>query len=254
MRILFNIVVALWLLVSPVLAAGMPLILQDGRGGTGASSLQANFVGTATSTHSGAVGTYTNANIGPTAGYTTRRIIFVIYTNNLSGPSATNPISSFTINGSAPVNGAICTQQSQGGSGTPFAAILSADIATGTQATIAITYNSSVFNDPNMAIYGADDALMVSTSCVTPTPGTATAATTVSTGSYSQTNGGFTIAAVGQSTAVTGLSFNGGLALDSNTGAAAAAHANGVGPTGSVVTTANWTTSANAALVAATWH
>jgi hypothetical protein len=136
----------------------------------------------------------------------------------------------------------------------PFAAIFPADIPTGTTATIALTYNSSVFNDQTLTVYSVDDALLVSTTPNTGN-GTASAATTASTSSLTQTAGGFTLAGAGTSTGVTSLAVT-GYTTDQNggTGNVITAHLALVSSTGSAAATATWSTSASAAIVVASWR
>jgi hypothetical protein len=248
-----SVVLCLWLAVAQAVAGQMTLLGVGSSGGALPGPPTLTYVSNAspTASQSGAVETFTNATIGTASGFTTRRIIFALSSNNLSGPSA---ISSFTINGSAPVNGNIHVQQSQAGSGTPFAAIFSADIATGTTATIAVTYNSSVFNTHSLAIYSVDDALLVST---TPTFGSqqTAGATTLATSSFTQNTGGFTVSTIGFGAGVTSPSIS-GYTTDQTTGPpnTLSAHLSSIASTGSVTATANWTTSTSAAIVAASWR
>jgi hypothetical protein len=245
-----SVVLSLWLAVAPALAGQMTL-LGVGSAGSAAPPPVLAYVGNAsgTASHTGAVETYTNASIGSTAGFTTRRIIFVLTTNSMN-PSS---IASFTVNGGAPVNGAIHVQQQNGASG-PFAAIFSADIATGTTATIAVTYNTSVFNDQNLAVYSVDDALLVSTTPNTGA-GTASAATSSATSSFTQTTGGFTVAGEGMSTSVTTLAIT-GYTTNQNGGSSnvITSSLTSIASTGSVTAASTWATSASAAIVAASWR
>ena len=162
-------------------------------------------------------------------------------------------MSSFTVNGSAPVNGAIHVQQNfNGTTGQPFAAIFSADIATGTTATIAITFANSLFNDQQLAVYSVDDALLLST---TPNTGSGVGSTTsATTSSFTQTNGGFTLAGSGTGVGTTGLAIT-GYTTDQGGGAGLNIMSHlSVSSTGSTTASAAWTTSANAVVVAASWR
>ena len=198
-------------------------------------------------THSGAVETYTSYSIGTASGFTTRRIIFAVATNDILATA----ISSVLINGS--ITPTIHVQQSEG-SGFAFSAIFSADIPTGTTATIAVTYNSSIANDQNMTAYSVDDALMVST---TPNTGsaTSTSATSLSTSSFNQSTGGFTIAAGGWDTSVTSIGFTGYTTdVFCGSGNICNAHLSSISSSGSAVATATWTGTAGTAIVAASWR
>jgi hypothetical protein len=74
-----------------------------------------NSPGDTNSSFSGSVSTYTALPTGPATGFTTRRIIFVVATNNLSGGAS---ISSVLINGS--ISATLHVQRLFGDNGTPL--------------------------------------------------------------------------------------------------------------------------------------
>lgn len=215
-------------------------------GGGGSPVL--TFIANANPTHSGGTTeTATSMNIGTTAGFTTRRIICV-----LSGPQVYGVMSSATIGGiSATVHAAVNVA-----SGSPGAAIFSANVPTGTTATIIATFPNTVFADCTFATYSVDDALLSST---TPSAGSNTSSPSVNslaTSSFTQTTGGFTVAGCG-----IGGASGGGLAVSGYTTDALGgatdrvlSHLSSIGSTGSVTATATWTTTLSAAIAAASWR
>jgi hypothetical protein len=208
------------------------------------------YIGNANGSQSGSVVTYTTYSIGTASGFTTRRIIFVVASNDVAG-SATS-ISSVLINGS--ISATVHVQALQATNG-PFVAIFSADIPTGTTATVAVTYNSTVANGQYMAAYSVDDAKLVST---TPSTGSATGAatTTLTTSSFTQGAGGFTIAAGGTSAnPASGYAFT-GYTTDAWGGSVEFifAHLGSIGSSGSTTATATWVSSLNGAIAAASWR
>jgi hypothetical protein len=209
------------------------------------------FVGTNTS-FSAASNVYTSAtvNFGPTAGFTTRRIICAV-----AGAGLWNGgIQSVTLGGITATQHVI----SASSAASPIAAIYSADVPAGTtNQTVAVTFNAgSVFGGPTIAIYTVDDALLAST---TPTGTgqnfTGSSLTSLTTGSFNQSAGGF---AVGYSKL--GGSSGGGFVITGYTtdafggGNADVAGHLAVGSTGSTTATSTWTAPQSASIAVAAWR
>jgi hypothetical protein len=114
MRKLFSLLIALVLAVGSTASSFAFWQSRDSNYNIAISTLPGpptlTYVGNAsgTASHSGAVETFTNASIGTAAGFTTRRIIFVLTSNSLVGPTS---ISSILINGS--IFATVHVQQSQ---------------------------------------------------------------------------------------------------------------------------------------------
>jgi hypothetical protein len=242
-----RVLLAIWFVIAPVkaFAASLPLLLG---GATSVGPPTLTFIGNATGTHSGAVETYTSYSIGTASGFTTRRIIFCLYNNNVAPTS----ISSISINSGA-ITPTIHLQVSQAASG-PFSSIFSADIPTGTTATIAVTFASNIFSDQQLAAYSVDDALMNST---TPNTGSVTTAgaTSVTTTSFNQGAGGFTIACGGLGTNGSGSAIT-GYTTDAFGGSTnvIGAHLSPISSSGSASAAWSYTTNTTAALAAASWR
>lgn len=137
--------------------------------------------------------TWAAASIGTVSGFTTRRIIFVIVSNG----NIPNTITSIVINGSISPTIHTAPASSIGGNPGGGTIIFSADIPTGTTASIVWTAVASFSSAPVLLTYSVDDALLVST---TPSVGMAISSASVSaltTGSYTQTVGGFAIFGAG---------------------------------------------------------
>jgi hypothetical protein len=113
--------------------------------------------------------TYTTVNLGPTAGFTTRRIVMGIS----AGAAISGTLGAVVINGVTATNHVLAT------GGNEWAAIVSADVPTGTtNQTVTVTATGgSVFGTPTLYVYAVDDALMIST---TPSTGSATAGSVTS--------------------------------------------------------------------------
>lgn len=205
------------------------------------------FVSSVVLSPSGSTLTTASANLGTTSGFTTRRIIATV--------SAVDSFGGTTMN-SATINGVSATihDQVELGSG-PFAAILSADVPTGTTGvTITMTFSGSVFGGGATAIYSVDDALLVST---TPSTGknTASAVTTVSTTAITQSVGGFVVTTAGLNITPTGFAVTGqttdafgGANRNINT------HLAPIASGGSLAVVSTWTNASNIAIVAAAWR
>lgn len=208
-----------------------------------AGSLTLTHIASANGSIASNVATWTNMNIGTAGGFTTRRIIVAF--GGVSGISGSS-LTSVTIGGiSATVH---ITSFSNG-----WTAIASADVPTGTTATIVATFGSNIFATPVADTYSVDDALLLST---TPSTGSGSAGSSpVTTSSYSQTSGGFVIAAGTIDTAGTGLVVT-GFTTDFGGGAArniAAKLTTGL-VTGSTTASMAWTGAASGALVVSAWR
>jgi hypothetical protein len=209
-----------------------------------------SFVGTTAGSHSGAVETFTSVNIGTASGFTTRRIICVIWNNvtyALLAGGTPPTIGGITATVHAQVN------QSSGG---PGAYIFSADVPTGTTATVVVTFASSIFADLHISIYTVDDALLVSTTPQTGTGSTGSSVLTLSTSSFTESTGGFTVAGGATGATVSALGIT-GYTTDFGGGSSNQIDGNlsSIGSTGSVTATLAWTTtSATAAIAAASWR
>lgn len=220
--------------------------------GTVASALPGpptlTFVSAITLPQSGSAATSSSVNIGPTAGFTTRRIIMSL---SVKGSDAAGTLSSVVING---VTATIHTQA--GGGGTPaFAAVVSADVPTGTTGvTVTTTFTNSLFAGVVAGIYSVDDALLVSTTPSSNT-GTGSAVSSISTGSFTETAGGFIVAAAALGTVPSGFAIT-GYTTDALGGAnqGIVSHLASVASTGSTTATATWTNSSNATIAAAAWR
>jgi hypothetical protein len=204
------------------------------------------FAGTLTGgSNVGSATTFTSASIGTASGFTTRRIIVAISCNNLNGG-----VVSATIGGiSATVH--VTTSTSNGD-----AAIFSADVPTGTTATIVVTQGGTAFSPVVGGIYSVDDALLVSTTPSTSSANTA-GATSLTTGSFTETSGGFVVAANnligaagGTGTSIAGFTADGfgGAGNKEYLGSLTS-----IGSTASVTVTSNWTTSGAGGLAVAAW-
>src|SRR3954454_19636395 len=77
----------------------------------------------------------------------------------------------------------------------PGVAIFSADVPTGTTATITVTLTGNAFVSPALGIYSVDDALLVSTTPSVGASNTAPSVTSLASSSFTQTAGGFVVAA-----------------------------------------------------------
>ena len=100
---------------------------------------------------SGSVSTCTGVPIGTAAGFTTRRIIISIIAATFDGGIA-----------SVTIGGVSATIHVQNGAQTGTA-IVSADVPTGTAATVVITEGGTIFLQPVLGVYTVDDALLIST-------------------------------------------------------------------------------------------
>lgn len=194
----------------------------------------------------GSVETLAGANIGTAAGFTTRRIIVSAAGNGGVGPTALV---------SATIGGIAATINGQANAGTQqIAAIFSADVPTGTTATIVATYNNTISAAIVLCTYSVDDAKLIST---TPSVGTAVAAgsvTTLTTSSFTQTTGGFIVGAAGYGGGVSSQSIT-GYSADFTGGQSIQAHFAPVVATGSTTATTNWTTAQSLdVLVVAAWR
>lgn len=196
--------------------------------------------------NSGGVTTFTSANIGTAAGFTTRRIIVAIEAGAFAGP-----VTDVTIGGIS------ATIHAQDGSQAGVA-IASANVPTGTTATISVTQAAgTIFLTPTITIYSVDDALLVSTTPSTATGSTA-AASSVASASFTETAGGFVIVVVGAQGPFggTGCSIS-GCTTDGFGGAGNSEYYGSRASVSSTVTgpiTANWTTPAAASIAVAAWR
>lgn len=200
---------------------------------------------------SGSTLTAANITLGPTTGFTTRRIILLIQTN--AGATNGRTLVSGTINGVSVTIHA----QTAGTAALPSCAIVSADVATGnTSQTVTMTYNGTLFSSAFLGVYTVDDALLVSTIPSTGTNTIPSTTTTLSTSSFTQTAGGFTIAGMDLASANTLLAMT-GYTNDAGGGTTAVieSHLAPVATTGSTTATATWgSNQANGCIIAASWR
>ncbi|WP_154072526.1 hypothetical protein [Bradyrhizobium erythrophlei] len=169
----------------------------------------------------------------------------------VSGNTFTGGLTSVVINGTITATIHVLENTNEG------VAIASADVPTGTTADVVVTAAGTFFATVVISAYTVDDALLVSTTPST-AQGTTASGASITTGSFTETAGGFVIAtnslagaAGGSGTAISGFTTD---ALGGSGNKEYSGHLSPIVSTATGPVTSNWTTLQAGGLAVAAWR